>query len=273
MNIRQQDGRGRYSRLPQQNLACAFLCLRQTILPKQRLAQKQMPLPGVAVHINRSPQDALRLRVRLPVAQQRSQRKLWLRVAASAQVYCPLQSLLCLIPAAQLQVSHTNLVISLIVIWESIRSLLEMSQTSLGIVLLQSLHTLRKFVTRFSRHLEIAHRDGVAGSLHWSCSCFAKRDDYARRASLKAHIHPLLHRFITLLVDSHNDRACAGRWSLKTSAGIRKRSCDAAPGHRSYVHPDTCRRLRLSVDHHRTRYRGSRSTLAIQNKLPSRSRD
>src|SRR6202047_3382699 len=200
-----------------------------------------MPFPGIRVQLNASAQDAFRFRIILPVAQQGSQGKLRIGIAAAAQIYRPLQSLLCLIPAAQLQVSQTNLVISLIVIWESIRSLLEMSQTSLGVVLLQALHTLREFVTRFSRHLEIAHRDGVAGSLHWSCSCFAKRDDYARRASLKAHIHPLLHRFITLLVDSHNDGTCARRWSLKAPAGIRKRCCDSAPGHRFYVYPYTCR--------------------------------
>src|SRR6266404_3219115 len=152
-----------------------------------------MSLPGVAVHIDCSAQHALRLGKRLPVAQQRSQCKLWLRVAASAQVDRPLQSLLCLIPAAQLHVSHTNLVISLIVIWESIGGLLEMFQTSLSIVLLQALHALREFVARLSRHLKVVHRDGVARgslSLNWSCSCFAKRDDYARRSAIP-NVHPL----------------------------------------------------------------------------------
>src|SRR5258706_7111370 len=234
-----------------------------------------MSLPGVAVYIDCSAQHALRLGKRLPVAQQRSQCKLWLRVTASAQVYRPLQSLLCLIPAAQLHVSHTNLVISLIVIWESIRSLLEMYQTSLGIVLLQALHALCEFVTRLSRHLKIAHRDGVARrsfSLNWCCSCFAKCNDYAR-ASPVPDLHPLLHRFITLLVHRHNDGTRARGRRLEPSGRVGKRGCDAAPGYGFYIHPNTRRWLRLAIYHHQTRYRGSRSSLAIQSKLCSRLRN
>src|ERR1700732_1939888 len=129
-----------------------------------------MPFPGIRVQLNASAQDAFRFRIILPVAQQGSQGKLRIGIAAAAQIYRPLQSLLCLIPAAQLQVSQTNLVISLIVIWESIRSLLEMSQTSLGILLLQALHALIEFVTCFSRHLKVMHRDRISLWLNWSSS-------------------------------------------------------------------------------------------------------
>src|ERR1700738_549773 len=101
-----------------------------------------MPLPGVGVHLDGSAQDAFRFRIILPVAQQGSQGKLRIGIAAAAQIYRPLQSLLCLIPAAQLQVSQTNLVISPIVIWESIRSLLEAIQTARNILLLQALQAL-----------------------------------------------------------------------------------------------------------------------------------
>src|SRR5258706_15032191 len=138
-----------------------------------------MSLPGVAVHIDCSAQHALRLGKRLPVAQQRSQCKLWLRVTASAQVYRPLQSLLCIIPAAQLQVSHSNLVISLIVIWESIRGLLEMVQTSLGIVLLQARDALVEFVPRLSRHLKIMNRDGIGPSINQANFQFAEPDEHS----------------------------------------------------------------------------------------------
>src|SRR5258707_12276000 len=105
-----------------------------------------MPFPRTGVHFNRPPQHGLRLRIRLTVRPTRSQRKLRLCVAAAAQVDRPLQSLLCLIPAAQLQVSHTNLVISLVVIRESIRSLLEMIQTALCILLSQLLDALLESV-------------------------------------------------------------------------------------------------------------------------------
>src|SRR3979490_275213 len=112
-----------------------------------------MSLPRIAVYIDSSPENPFRVRVCLPIAKHRPQRELRLRIPAAAQIDRPLQSLLCLIAAAKLQVSQTNLVISLVVIWESIRSLLEMVQTSLGILLLQTFHALIEFMTRFSRHL------------------------------------------------------------------------------------------------------------------------
>src|ERR1700732_207747 len=121
-----------------------------------------MPFPGIRVQLNASAQDAFRFRIILPVAQQGSQGKLRIGIAAAAQIYRPLQSLLCLIPAAQLQVSHTNLVISLVVIRESIRSLLEMIQTALDILLPQLLDALLESVARFPWHLKLVHRDGIA---------------------------------------------------------------------------------------------------------------
>src|SRR5712672_2679041 len=120
-----------------------------------------MPLPGVAVDVDRSPQHSFRVLKGLPLTKQSPQSELGLRKPAPAQIYRPLQSLLCIIPAAQLHVSHTNLVISLIVISESIRGLLEMVQTALGIVLLQARDALVEFVPRLSRHLKIMNRDGI----------------------------------------------------------------------------------------------------------------
>src|SRR6267142_3769582 len=157
----------------------AFLCLVQAILSKQCLSQEKMPLPGVAVDLNRSPQHSFRFRKGLPLTKQSTQSELRLRKTASAQVYRPLQSLLCIIPAAQLQVSHTNLVISLIVIWESIRGLLEMVQTSLGIVLLQARDALVEFVPRLSRHLKIMNRDGIGPAINQASFQFAEPDEHS----------------------------------------------------------------------------------------------
>src|SRR6202030_4156376 len=165
MNIRQQNIRGCNVGAPQQNFLRALFCLFQPVLSKQRLPQEQMPLPGVRIHLDTSAQHAFRLAILLPVAQQRSHGKLCVSVAASAQIDRPLQSLLCLIPMAQLHVSQTNLVISLIVIWESMRSLLEMIQTSRRVLLLQTIQSLLELVPRLSRHLQVMYGNFVSPCL------------------------------------------------------------------------------------------------------------
>src|ERR1700739_3143542 len=171
-----------------------------------------MPFPGVGVDFDPSPQHFFGLRISLAFAQKRSQGKLRLRIAAATQVDRLLQSLLCLIVAAKLQVSQTNLVISLIVIWESIRSLRKRFQAAFEVLLLQALHALFKSAARLGRHFYTVHRYGVTLSVHWICSEFVKRDHHSWRPSCKANINPLLHRFITLLLHRDNNRTRTFRW-------------------------------------------------------------
>src|SRR6266436_6629330 len=185
-----------------------------------------MPLPGVAVDVDRPPQHSFRILKRLPLTKQSTQSELGLRKAAPAQVYRPLQSLLCIIPAAQLQVSQTNLVISLIVIWESIRGLLEMVQTAFGIILLQARDAFVEFVPRLSWHLKIMNRDGISAAVNQAGLQFAEPNEHTARASFVADVHLLFHRFVTIFLHSHDYRTGSLRRRLESPSGIGKRCCD-----------------------------------------------
>src|SRR6267142_30774 len=226
----------------------AFLCLVQAILSKQCLSQEKIPLPGVAVDLNRSPEHSFRFRKGPPIAKQSPQSKLRLRITAAAQVYRPLQSLLCIIPAAQLQVSHTNLVISLIVIWESIRGLLEMVQTALGIVLLQARDALVEFMPRLSRNLKIMNRDGISTAVNQTGLQFAEPDEHTARASFVADVHLLFHWFVAIFLHCHDYGTGSLRWCLEAPSGIGKRCCDTASGQRFDIHANSCGRLGHSLD-------------------------